>query len=456
VTTREHPETIVEMVRRRAEHRADDLALAWAKTDDGEAVRLTYRQLDAGAHSVAAALRGKGAELGDRAVLLYPAGLEFVVGYLGCLYAGVIAVPAPLPRRGVRDARLASIATGSAPAFVLCAAATAASDLLDRHPELARADRIATGLAGADQSDAGAGGTATAWTDPRVTSSTIAMLQYTSGSSSDPKGVVVTHANLVSNLAAAIDTFGLGPDDIGVSWLPHFHDMGLIGGILLPLSAGFPATLFSPTSFVQRPARWLELISRLGATASGSPGFGYALATRRVSDEVLASLDLHRWTLALNGAEPVRADVMDAFVARFGARGFRAEAFAPSYGLAEATILVSAGRSSGGPVVITADAGALGAGRLVRAAEGAVGRTLVSSGTIAPTVDVVIVDPEERERCGPGRVGEIWIGGPSVANGYWHDPELTARTFAGTIASAPAILASSTAASCSSPAGAAT
>ncbi len=375
--------TVVEIVRRRASLDGDRRALAFVRSDGGEST-LSYRQLDQGAVAAASRLVAAGARPGDRAILLYPPGLDFVTAFLGCLYAGVIAVPSLPPRRGRRDARLASIALSATPAFVLSTDGLAGG-ATDLPAELTRATWLAT-----DADPEGSG----AFAPPEIGPDGVAFLQFTSGSTSDPKGVIVTHANLCSNIAAASELFDLGPDDVAVSWLPLHHDMGLIGGVLYPLGCGFPVTLISPASFLQRPARWLELISGLHATVSVAPSFGYELATARVRDDVIAGLDLSSWRCALNGAEPVRHEVMEAFSSRFAPAGFRAEAFAPCYGLAEATLVVSGVRAGEQPEVCDADADALGRGVLTAAADGAPRRTLVGSGRPAPGVEVVIVDPD--------------------------------------------------------------
>jgi acyl-CoA synthetase (AMP-forming)/AMP-acid ligase II len=261
----------------------------------------------------------------------------------------------------------------------------------------------------------------------------VALLQYTSGSTSSPRGVMITHANLLDNLARGERLARCDADTIGVSWLPVNHDMGLIGGVLQPAFTGFPVWLMSPVAFLQRPVRWLQAISRVRATHSAAPNFAYELCARKVSDTDRRGLDLSTWRVAYNGSEPVRRSTLEAFQRAFGECGFRFEAFHPAYGLAESTLLVTIA-SADGPVMLEVDRDALRLGRSVPPSPGAGQTMLVASGVLDARSRVAIVDPVWRTRCRPDQIGEIWIAGPSVAAGYWTRSEETAATFHACIA----------------------
>ena len=264
------------------------------------------------------------------------------------------------------------------------------------------------------------------WSDPAHDADTLAFLQYTSGSTAAPKGVMITHGNLLHNSARIQASFGSTPESRGVFWLPLFHDMGLIGGVIQTLYCGGSSTLFSPVSFLQRPLRWLQAISRTGATISGGPNFAYDLCVEKTTPEQRAGLDLSCWRVAFNGAEPVRAETLDRFAEAFAPAGFRREAFLPCYGLAEATLLVSGGPSGRPPVVLSVDAEALGRGEVAEAASLPAGQAAGRQRPASPTaIASSIVDPATGVPCPEDRVGEIWVSGPSVAQGYWGRPEET-------------------------------
>lgn len=261
---------------------------------------------------------------------------------------------------------------------------------------------------------------------PTVRANDIAFLQYTSGSTASPRGVMVSHANLLHNLAASARLAQHDAESVSVSWLPVNHDMGLIDGVLQPAFSGFPAWLMAPAAFLQRPARWLQAISRLRATHSGGPNFAYDLCVRRITESDRSALDLSSWRIAFNGSEPVRRDTLESFQRAFGERGFRWSSFRPAYGLAESTLLVTSGARAEDPVCLSVEPGALGRGHAVAQRSGT---ALVSSGAPAHATRVIVVDPERRTCCADDQVGEIWIAGPSVARGYWQRAEETAATF---------------------------
>ena len=375
---------------------------------DGETEqdRLTYGALDARARAIAAAL-SRSCQPGERALLLDPPGLDFICAFFGCLYAGVIAVPAYPPRSPRRMPRLMAILADAQPAVALAAASSRqrVRGWLERTPEAAALPWLAT-----DEVDPAPAG----WEPAAVDGDAVAFLQYTSGSTSAPKGVMVTHGNLLHNQILIRDACGHSERSVFVSWLPPYHDLGLIGNLLQAAFVGGSCVLMSPEAFLQRPARWLEAVSRYGATTSGGPNFAWDLCVRKVSPGERRQLDLSRWEIAFNGAEPVRAETLAAFAAAFAESGFRPGAFYPCYGLAEATLMVSGGRPGDEPVV--RDVASNGINR-------------VSCGAVLGGQELAIVDPATEERRGPGEVGEIWLSGPSVAAGYWNRPEETAEAF---------------------------
>ena len=273
------------------------------------------------------------------------------------------------------------------------------------------------------------------WDRPDIDGDTLAFLQYTSGSTGTPKGVMLSHENLLHNSLRIMQAFEITRSQSGVFWLPSFHDMGLVGGILVPLYGGKFNVLMSPVAFLQKPLRWLQAISRYRATISGGPNFAYELCVRKTTPEQRAALDLSSWSLAFNGAEPVRAETINAFCEAFAVSGFRREAFYPCYGLAESTLMVTGGMKFEPPVIRSFDAVSIETGGAVVRPDNASGaRRLVGSGRELDGQDVLIVDPQTRDPLPPGRVGEIWVSGPSVAQGYWHRADETLATFSAMLA----------------------
>jgi acyl-CoA synthetase (AMP-forming)/AMP-acid ligase II len=388
------PRTLVDLLRRNAVTRAQARAYAFLSHDLEVEAGLTWEALDARARAVAAELQRRHAP-GEPALLLFPPGLAFLEAFFGCVYAGVVAVPAPLPRPNRTADAVAAIAENAAPALTLTTAAC-----LSRLRERGWGDCLA-----ADQvPDA----MARRWREPDLDGEDLALLQYTSGSTSSPRGVMVTHANLLHNQEAIRGAFRQSESTIILSWLPLYHDMGLIGNVLQALYLGVPCLLMSPLAVLQRPIRWLQAISRYRATSSGGPNFIYDLCARKLAPGQADGLDLRCWDTAFNGAEPVRWETLEAFAAAFVPAGFRREAFHPCYGMAEATLLVSCARGV----------------RLRKA----VAAPRVSCGRPA-FGQARIVDPETLAPCRPGEVGEIWLAGGSVARGYWRDAEATAAAF---------------------------
>ena len=423
--------TLVDLLRAQAAHQPDKQVYIFLQDGELDEVRMTYAELDLRAQAIAALLQQQGAA-GERVLLLYPPGLDYIAAFFGCLYAGAVAVPAypPNPARLDRTLpRLQAIVRDARPAVALTTAqiASIAGMLGAQVPEFQAVQWFATDIISDDQ--------AAEWRAPAAESGTLAFLQYTSGSTSTPKGVMLTHGNLLHNSEVIHQGFGTRPDSRGVFWLPFYHDMGLIGGLLQPIYCGGTSMLLSPVDFLQRPLRWLQAVSRFQATISGGPNFAYDLCARKVTPEQLQQLDLSSWQVAFNGAEPIRAETLDRFVETFGPCGFRREAFYPCYGLAEATLLVTGVSPEAAPLVGDFDAGALERSRAVPAADDPRARTLVGSGQ--PRQTMAIVHPETLAECTPGQIGEVWVSSGSIAQGYWNRPEESLRAFGARLADRP-------------------
>ena len=413
---------LVDLVRRRARHQAEEIAFTFLVNGEDEQVHLTNGELDRQARAIGGWLESL--DLAGRpALLLYPPGLEFIAAFFGCLYAGVVAVPVYPPRRNRSLARIQAIAEDAEATLALTTDVVLrrVEGLIDETPHLKELTWLATSRVpkGMDER----------WAMPDVDGNTLAFLQYTSGSTGSPKGVVLNHANLIHNSALIAHVFEHTRSSLGVFWLPGYHDMGLIGGILQPLYVGRPNILMSPMAFLQRPFRWLSAITRFGGTTSGGPNFAYDLCVRKITPDERASLDLSSWEVAFNGAEPVREETIERFVEAFGPCGFRREAFFPCFGLAEATLIVSGGYAKQCPVIRSFEAAAIGARRVVQCKPGdRAARKLVGCGRTMADQKIVIADPDRMTTCGDGQIGEIWVSGPSVALGYWRRPEATRTT----------------------------
>ncbi|QDT70085.1 Long-chain-fatty-acid--AMP ligase FadD26 [Planctomycetes bacterium MalM25] len=414
---------LVGLLRQRARTLGHQRAFTFLIDGEQQREHLNYGQLDARARAIAGYLQSRGLA-GERALLLYPSGQQFIAAFFGCLYAGVVAVPAYPPRRNRNLERIRSIVGDAEPKICLTTDDVLGriEPILDETPDLAALEWKCTRELG--ESDAAA------WADPQITPDTLAFLQYTSGSTGTPKGVMVSHGNLLHNTQLISRAYQAPADGLGMTWLPLYHDMGLIGGILQPIYFGRPTNVMTPTHFLQKPLRWLRALSDTGASISGGPNFAYDLCVDRVTDEEKKTLDLSQWQIAFNGAEPVRAETLDRFAEAFAECGFRREAFYPCYGLAEGTLMVTGGDKLIAPPMRSFDAEAMQAGRAEAAAEGAEGSVqLVSSGHSAKDQTVLVVDPETLAEQPMGRVGEIWVQGPSVAKGYWRREDATAETF---------------------------
>lgn len=425
----ENHKSLVDLLQKRAAEQPDRLAFNFLLDGESLEAKVSYSELDARARAIGAVLQKKGLT-GKTVVLLYAPGPEYIAGFFGCLYGGAIAVPAYPPNPS--QIRLTIKKLQGVMKDAGCAAVLATSDLVRKlrplfllNPSMWKLKWIPT-----DQIDTSAGDR---WKDTNLTRDHIAFLQYTSGSTGDPKGVMLSHGNLLCNLESIQKVCGYNPDSRGVSWLPPYHDMGLIGGILCPIYSGFPITLMSPIDFLTKPLRWLQAISKYKATASVAPNFGYALCVRKISAEDRAKLDLSSWRIAKNGAEPIRQEVLESFYQTFKEQGFKKEAFFPCYGLAESTLFVTGPAPGRGSFSVLVDATSLEQNKVTlldeKEASNANSRRLVGCGVSAPHQKMAIVNPDTCVECEEGTIGEIWISSGSVAKGYWKQPERSEKTF---------------------------
>ncbi|MGU3780609.1 amino acid adenylation domain-containing protein [Burkholderia metallica] len=424
--------TLVELLQYRASESSGASAKpAFTYLNDGEHVSgsLSFAELDRQARSIAAHLQ-QVVRPGARALLVYPPSLDYIVAFFGCLYAGVIAIPAVPPANARTRPRLLAIVQDATPDVALGPASTV--EHMGRlepgaDDPMSRLNWLATdGLA--DFADR--------WQRPDLKSSDLAFLQYTSGSTGTPKGVMVSHENLLANAALSQKVYGIDEPDVLVSWLPPHHDFGLIGGIVCPLFVGCHCVQFPPSVFFARPYRWLKLLSHYRARVTGAPNFAYDMCVRKVSDEQMRLLDLRCVEVAINGAERIRYETLQRFAERFARCGFKAEALTPAYGLAESTLFVAAHtrRVAGQlPPSLTLSKHALAANRMSPAMDSADEVVLVSHG-LARHDDhrAIIVEPQTRRRLNDDQVGEIWVRGPSVANGYWQRAQESQAAFGAT------------------------
>ncbi len=418
---------VIELLCMRASEQPDDLAYTFLADGEVEADSFTYAQLDQHARALGALLQHLNGA-GERALMIYPSSIDTIAGFLGCLYGGAIAVPVvpPQPNRAARTLpRLQTVVEDAGARFVLTTSALLQEieKVVDRFPQLKQMEWIATDLIDTSL--------AADWRQPDITRDMLAYLQYTSGSTSAPKGVMISHANLMN--ICEYDSHILGyrqREGAAVCWVPYFHDYGLIEGLMVPLYNGIPCYVMCPMSFVQKPFRWLQAISRYRATNSCGPNFAYDLCVRKTTPEQRATLDLSCWRSASNAAEPIHKKTLERFVETFAPQGFTWDQCSPAYGLAEATLIIS---SRQGPVFYSLQADELEQDKIVAATEDDTNvRAVVGCGQVATEMfktRVRIADPVTMEQSPPDRIGEIWIGGELVAQGYWEKPEETARTF---------------------------
>jgi len=454
------PSTLVELLRWRAITKPNERAFTFLLDGSKKELRLTYADLDRKARAFGAMLQKRGLK-GERALLLYPPGMDYIIAFFGCLYAGVIAVPAyppdpnrlnrTLPRLQaiVRDANATVALTNDSIMYMIriLKLGSRFSDSMEKLPFLRKFRTTMnffaaskSGVADANElgdllwisSDDVLDHFADNWHEPDITSDTIAFLQYTSGSTGMPKGVILNHANLLANSADIYTSFGYSDNTEGVIWLPIYHDMGLIGGIIQPIYGGMATTLLSPIHFLQKPLRWLEAISRVKGknVVSGGPNFAYDLCVKKVTPKHLQTLDLSNWSVAFSGAEPVRYETVERFYQTFKDNGFRKEAFLSCYGLAEATLYVTGVDYKKVPPITHLNLKELRKNKAVVVDPSHPdAQNMVSCGRTPEDQRVEIVNPETKERVQPGETGEVWIQGPNVAQGYWKNEEATRETF---------------------------
>lgn len=412
--------TLLEILSYRVQYQSDKQAYIFLQDGETESDSITYGELDKQARVIAAHLQSF---QGERALLLYPSGLEFITAFFGCLYAGVIAVPVYPPRRNQKLSRLLSIVKDAQPIIAL----TTTSILADiekrwtQEPELAQLK-----LEGTDNIES----KTQEFVPEEISLDSLAFLQYTSGSTGIPKGVMVTHGNIIHNQQIIQTAFGHTEKSVVAGWLPLFHDMGLIGNVLQPMYLGIPCILMPPVAFLQKPIRWLKAISKYRATTSGGPNFAYDLCLKKIQPEELANLDLSSWDLAFNGAEPLRVETLKQFAYKFTTCGFKYSAFYPCYGMAETTLFTTGGDKNFSPVIQGIKATDLEQNLVVETEiYSPESRVFVGCGRPYMDTKVSIVNPESLTKCNLGEVGEIWVSSESVASGYWNRPEATKETF---------------------------
>jgi acyl-CoA synthetase (AMP-forming)/AMP-acid ligase II len=399
-------ETIADILRLRAELTPHQRVFLFLESGERERASYTFAELDRKARAIGCRLVALGAR-GKRVLLPHPPGPEFVASFFGCLYAGAVAIPACSSLLSTRHHdRLRFIVEDAEAEFILAASnqsLTCFRESLINQDWTSRLSLLAVDEVAETES--------VGWSPSHSGPEDLAYIQYTSGSTSSPKGVVISHRNILSNQRMIQSAFRTSEASVVVSWLPHFHDMGLVGVLQHAVYTAMSVVLMAPLDFIRRPAQWLKAISKYRASISGGPNFAYDLCVERVKDEAVAELDLSCWRLAFNGSEPVKADTLKRFVEKFGKAGFRREYFYPCYGLAEATLFVSS-RVSSKPFPLKNQ------------------RQVVSCGQGWDSERVLIVDPKTQRRCPDGAEGEIWIAGPHVARGYWRRPDETREIFA--------------------------
>ncbi|WP_235006724.1 MupA/Atu3671 family FMN-dependent luciferase-like monooxygenase [Calothrix rhizosoleniae] len=412
--------SILKILSYRAQNQCNEKAYIFLQDGETESASLTYGELDKQARVIASHLQSL---QGERALLLYHSGLEFITAFFGCLYAGVIAVPVYPPRRNQKLSRLLSIVNDSQPIIAL----TTTSILTDieqkwsSYAELNHLQLVATDTIESNGKE---------FLETEVSPDSLAFLQYTSGSTGTPKGVMVTHGNIIHNQQMIETAFEHSEKTISAGWLPLFHDMGLIWQVMHPMYLGTPCIMMPPVAFLQKPIRWLKVISKYRVTTSGGPNFAYDLCVNKVKQEDLADLDLSSWDLAFNGAEPVRRETLKKFSEKFAACGFKYSAFYPCYGMAETTLFTTGGEKHKSPLTQGVKATDLEQNLIVETdIYSPESRVFVGCGNPYLDTNVIIVNPESLTDCSPRQVGEIWVSSPSVAAGYWNRPDTTKETF---------------------------
>lgn len=418
--------TVVDVLRTHSKNLPDKIAYRFLADGEAESGSLTYQQLETQVQAIAAQLQAISAP-GDRILLVYPytAGLEFIASFFGCLYAGAIAVTMNPIRDKETIIQLLERAEACQATVVLTIGALKAQiqEKVAKVPELAAKISALNWIAIEDIPLT----KASEWVEPDINSETLAFFQHTSGSTGKPKGVMVSHGNILHNSEVIYKALEHSPDSRFVSWLPMFHDMGLIGGVLQPMYGGFPSTLMSPVALIQKPIRWLQAVSKYRATTSGGPNFAYDLVARQATPEQLKDLDFSAWDVAFSGAETVRAATLERFAQALKPYGFKWEAFYPCYGMAESTLLITGGEKSQPPMIKYLDAEALEENRAVDSDDKS--RAVVGCGRVWLGDEIIIVNSETNSLQPDGEIGEIWMAGDAIGKGYWQQPEATEKFF---------------------------
>ena len=413
---------IVEILQQQAKTKPEKIAYIFLEDGENKEIKLTYQELDLQARAIAAQLQ-KLVSPGARALLVYSynSGLEFIAAFFGCLYAGIVAVPCHPPQNRLTIAEVQTRLESSAAEAIL----TDSSLFNKLKTKLSQVENSQLHWLNTNKLN-----NSESWVSPELNQDTLAFLQYTSGSTGEPKGVMITHGCLLQNQEMLRLAFGHSEQTIGVGWLPLFHDMGLIGNVIQVVYLGASCVMISPVSFVQKPIRWLQAISKYQATTSGAPNFAYELLCDRVKEDQLAKLDLSSWEVAFCGAEPVQAQTMEKFSRKFAKSGFRKAAFFPCYGMAEATLMITGGNKAKFPTIKHLDKVALEQNEAVVGKKAQKGiTTIVSAGY--PWLDgkIAIVDPQSLAECATNQIGEIWFSSSTVGQGYWQLPQATEETF---------------------------
>lgn len=413
----------VDRLRYWAEAQPDKLALRYLVDGEDEEITLTYSQLDQCARAIGAQLVSMGMRE-KRALMLFPPGLEFIKSFFGCHYAGAIPIPAYPPRRNRNMSRINVISDTASASIALTTneVITRVDAFIDESPSLSGIEWMAVEDVPLEKSSD--------WVPPEIAADDIALLQFTSGSTGSPKGVILTHSNVMHNCEMITEAFQIRTDTIGCSWLPAYHDMGLVGGLLNPLYIGGTMILMSPLSFLAKPIRWLKAISKYGCGVSGGPNFAYAQCVEKITDEEIATLDLSSWKVAFNGAEPIRPDTLISFSEKFGKAGFDHKSHYPCYGMAENTLIVSGSDPYARPIIRSFDDKEIANHRVLPVPENHEdSRMLVGCGRILRGEKVLIVNPDTCEIAEPGSIGEIWLTSKSMGKGYWRNEEETKKKF---------------------------
>lgn len=412
--------TLVDVLQWRGSNQPHKTAYIYLSDGESTEETLTYSQVDQQAKAIAHSLHNQNLK-GENVLLMYHSGLEFISAFFACLYAGVTAIPVYPPKKNSHATRLDSIISTSHAKAILTTEKIETikkdtSEALESLPWITT-DTVS-------QADAAH------YKRPNIALNDTAFLQYTSGSTSAPKGVMVTHENIMENEKMIKEAFQHTSESIVVGWLPIFHDMGLIGNLLQPAYAGVPYIQMSPKAFLEKPVRWLSAISKYNATTSGGPNFAFEHCIHKIQDEELYGIDLSSWKVAFNGAEPIQASTLKRFAKKFAKCGFKETAFFPCYGMAETTLFVS-GHTY--PKYDEIDSQSLETGSISRG-ETEKSSLLVSSGKNVSGQDIRIVNPKSHIECNNSEVGEIWVSGKHVAAGYWQMEEKTQETFQATLA----------------------